>query len=108
MSNLDQLLEPTGLKFEELTQDEQTEALSMLEILNSSKVTIEGIRKSIEEMKYSVEDKLAVAELTPEQDLFLKARLRNYMLLETLIGSHSKAKEAVQTQLKEVLRNKSK
>ena len=106
MSDLDQLLEVTGHKFEELTPDEQATAIEMLEVIKNTKVTVDIVKKHIANMKYAVEEKLAVAELTPAQDLYLKARLRNYMLLDILIGSQERAKEDVEVQLKEAFKKK--
>ena len=106
MSNLDQLLEPTGYKFEQLTPDEQATALEMLEVIKNTKITIDIVKKHIADMKYSVEEKLAVANLDPEEDIYLKARLRNYMLLDVLIGTQDKAKDEIETQLKQAFKKK--
>lgn len=44
-------------------------------------------------MKYSVEDKLTKTTHNSKQDIFLKARLRNYILIEAFLTGPDKARE---------------
>ncbi len=97
---IDEILQRVGLKYEDLdTPGHMGERESLdkwLSDLGKAKVTIETIKTHIARMKYSVEMELTNPDLTLKQDLFLKARLRNYLLLEGFLQSPERAKEQVE------------
>ena len=64
--------------------------------LKKSVVTVESIKTYIKTMRDAVETELAVTGLNSKQDTFLKARLRNYMLLEAFLSTPERAKKALE------------
>ena len=107
---IDEILQRLGLKYEELDTPghagEKEELNRWLEDLSKNKITIAGIKSHIAGMKYSVETELTKPNLNSKQDLFLKARLRNYMLLEAFLTSPEKAKEAIERQIASLVAKK--
>jgi hypothetical protein len=83
-----------------------------LEGLEKNQLTVERIKESIEQMKYAVEQELvAEPEITyilfifpriNRKHLYLKARLKNYLLLEALLTSPERAKEMIGQMLKNI------
>ena len=117
--DIDKLLAKKGLKFSELTADEQEVMHAWIEAFNKSEVNVHKIRGHMERMRLSVEDALTKVNETPtdwlslfslfipfvgiirkwymdQQRLMLTARLRNYILLEALLLSPERAKESIE------------
>jgi hypothetical protein len=92
---LDEILQRVGLKYEDLRADERETLNSWMESLQQSSLTTEKIKEYIKSMRDSVETELTTTEHNSTQDLFLKARLRNYMLLEAFLSTPEKAKKAL-------------
>jgi len=90
-----EVLEKIGLKYDDLSKVELETFHSWEEALVKSQVTVESIRKYIKAMRDSVEQELTVSNIKTKQDIFLKARLRNYMLIEAYLSTPEKAKEAL-------------
>jgi hypothetical protein len=96
---IDDILERLGLKYEDLSREERATVNKWISDLTKSELTIPVVRKYIIEMKESVENELSNSDLNSKQDIFLKARLRNYLLLKALLDSPTKAKKALEAQL---------
>ena len=92
---IDKLLEEAGVKYDTLSASELETLHTWEEALAKSQITVESVRKYIRTMRDAVEQELAVSDLNLKQDIFLKARLRNYMLLEAYLSTPEKAKEAL-------------
>ena len=92
---INEILEKAGLKFDDLDASERETLYTWEEALAKSQISVESIKTYINTMKAAVEQELSVAGLNSKQDLFLKARLRNYMLLEGFLSSPERAKEAL-------------
>ena len=84
-----------NVTYEELTEHERDTLLTMAENLNKGELTLYDYKEYVARMKYGVETELAKHNLDPKQDVFLKARLRNLMLLEVFLQAPDKAKAAV-------------
>jgi len=93
------ILERIGLKYEDLTPDERTTLNEWSEGLAKKEIGVSDIRTHISSMKESVEKDLTKTDLNSKQDLFLKARLRNYMLLDAFLSTPEKAKKAIERQI---------
>lgn len=93
--NIDQLLEKAGLTYEELTSVERDTLNQWMESLQKSKVSVSNVRSYIASMRDGVEIELTKTTHNSKQDLLLKARLKNYMLLEAFLATPEKAKEAL-------------
>ena len=90
--NTDELLEKYNLKYDDLSSEERETIHSWISRLQEGQVSIEKIKEYIWGMKSTVENELTGVSHNCKQDIFLKARLRNYMLLEALLSTPEKAK----------------
>jgi hypothetical protein len=102
----DKLLEQYGLKYEDLNNAEKETLTTTINSIQKNQLTVEKIKEAISVMKASVEQELTKCDLTKEQDLFLKARLRNYLLLENFLTSPAKAKQMLEQMLQNVKSSK--
>ena len=91
-----------GLAEEDLNASERETYYNMLHSLQQSELTIEKIREYIGSLRDAVENELTKYDLGPKQDIYLKARLRNYMLLESFLQGPVKAKKKLEETLKRV------
>ncbi len=85
-----------GYKYEELTKDEQKTVEQWAEGLGNKTLTIDDVKGYIASMRHSVEVEMTAWNLDKDQDLFLKARLRNLMMLDAFLTSPDKAKKAIE------------
>ena len=96
MSLIDDLLKSSGLKYEELKVPEKEQLNVWVSEIQKSQLSVEKIRVYISSMREAVEKELTKHDLDSKQDIFLKARLRNYILLEAFLSTPQKAKEQVE------------
>jgi len=100
---IDEILSKLGLKYEDLDKPgyagEKKQLQIWLEAISNNKVTTESIKTYIHEMRSAVEMELTKPGLDPKNDLFLKARLRNYLLLEGMLTSPERAKAQLEQNL---------
>jgi len=96
---LNKILEKAGLKYEDLSEAERLTLNEWSEKLSKGGLTVDNVRNYIVSMRDSVEKDLTKTDLNSKQDLFLKARLRNYMLLDSFLSTPEKAKQAVERQI---------
>lgn len=116
MDKIDQLLEKTGLKYETLTPAEKDTVNEWMDVLESTRVGTETIRKHIRDMKEGVEAELTNQKMSKfsfwsflfqwKKEQGLKMRLQNYLLLDALMGSHERAKKAIDNQMSGFLKKK--
>lgn len=102
----DKILEKLGLKYEDLNNIEKETLNNWMESLQKNQLSVETLKSYILSMRDSVENELTKAENGSKQDIFLKARLRNYMLLEAFLTSPEKAKAALERSLSGMVKNK--
>jgi hypothetical protein len=95
--SIDEILEKANLKYEDLNAVEKETLHSWMQNLNKAELTIDSVRTYIAKMKAGVEADLTKTDLNSKQDMFLKARLRNYILMEAFLESPKKAKEALES-----------
>ena len=93
---IDKLLERVGLKYDDLNPNEKETLNTWISALQKSRVTPEKVREYVTSMKHSVEQELSKTDHNTKQDIFLKARLRNYLLLEAFLTTSKKAKEQLE------------
>ena len=92
--DIDAFIHDLGIKdYDELSLDERETYRKMLEISESSKLSFDDVKNHIKSMRESVEFSLATEKLTKDQDIFYKARLKNYNLLEALFDRPEKARK---------------
>jgi len=93
---MDELLKKYGVKYEDLTSDEKETLFTWVDAIEKNQLTIDKIRDYVSNMKGVVENELATTGLNKGQDTLLKARLRNYLLLEAFLTSPEKARIALE------------
>ena len=93
---MDELLKRFNLKYDDLTSLERETLNSWLEALDKNQITLEGVKAYVSSMRDSVEQELTQTGHNSKQDIFLKARLRNYLLLEAYLSTPEKAKKALE------------
>ena len=105
---LDDLLEKRGLKFDDLTSEERETYLQMNEALSRGQLTLERLKEGIREMKEKVAEALVdepeylqvfIFRVRNTRNLYLKARLKNYLLLDALLSTPERAQREVERQL---------
>lgn len=93
---IEQLLEKAGLKYEDLNPVEKETLNTWMETLQKGQLSIEKMKGYIAAMKQAVEQELTKSDVGTKQDMFLKARLRNYMLLDAFLTTPEKAQEQIE------------
>jgi len=75
-------------------------------VLEKGQLTVEKVRENISSMKYAVENALIdepefayifIFKVPNRKQILLKARLQNYMLLESFLLSPERAKEQLES-----------
>lgn len=103
---IDTILEKLNLRYEDLNIAEKETLNTWIQQLSTNKLILEDVKKHISFMRGSVERELTTTDLNTKQDLFLKARLRNYMLLEALMNSPDEAKQSLEKALSGLIAKK--
>lgn len=117
---IDEILEKKGLKYGQLTSDERETLNSWATAIQQNQLTLEKVRASITAMRESVERELTEKKDSPtnfislltylipiiglirkwyqdQREIELKARLRNYLLIEILLMTPERAKAQLET-----------
>ena len=104
MGIIDDILSKTGLKYEQLKSAERDTLNQWIQALDSNQLTVERVKGYISTLKDTVENELAsepeyiqvfIFKFRNDRNVFLKARLRNLLLIDALLTSPAKAKEAL-------------
>ena len=96
---IDEILNKFNLKYSDLNTQERETLNNWLKALSKKELTLIKVREYLATMRTSVEKELTDIGHDSKQDIFLKARLRNYMLLEDFLNTPEKAKEAMERAL---------
>jgi hypothetical protein len=100
----DELLKKYNLKYEDLNPLERETLNTWVSALEQGQLTLDKLRDYLRSMRDSVENDLTKTENNSKQDIFLKARLRNYMLLEAFLSTPEKARAAMDKALKGMIK----
>ncbi len=126
---MDNLLQNMGLTYDDLTTAERGTLHTWLDELSRQEITVSSIQEHIKQMKEGVERELtARKEVVPswltflsyfipfvglirkwyqdQNELGMKMRLRNYLLLEDFLFSPIKAKKSLEMQLQRIGKSK--
>ncbi|MEK7180325.1 MAG: hypothetical protein AAB706_02520 [Patescibacteria group bacterium] len=103
---IDELLTKAGLKYEDLNAVERETLNTWMEALQKGQISVEKVREYITSMKEAVEQELSKSDLGSKQDLFLKARLRNYMLLDAFLTTPERAKQQIENAISSMVGRK--
>jgi hypothetical protein len=93
---MDKILELLGLKWEDLNTAERETLMSWVKAANSKQVGRNEIKEYVQRLRMDVDNQLATEKLNKKQDLFLKARLKNLILLEAFMIGPEQAKKSLE------------
>lgn len=99
---MDELLKIFGVKdltYDQLSQAERATFHSWLDGLKRNALTISSVHDYIRQLRDAVENELTKPNITSREDLFLKARLRNLLLLDSMLTLPAKAEELLKRQV---------
>jgi len=105
MDEIDKILKRRGLEYKDLSDAEKETYDDWLRALEKGQLSIDNVRDHITRMKYSVEEELSrepeykkflIFKFRNDNNILLKARLRNYLLLEAFLSSPERAKKAIE------------
>lgn len=96
---VDEFLEKLGLKFEDLNEAERETYFSWLRVSDQGNLSIEKIREFVISLRENITQEVSKHDLGNKQDTFLKARLRNIILLEAMLSTPERARKALEQAL---------
>ena len=96
---LQALLDKFNVKYENLTTAEKETLNQWLQALSKSELTLNSVKEYIRALIEGVERELANYNLNKNQDLFLKARLKNYLMISDFLTGPDKAKKYIEQSL---------
>ena len=99
-----ELLEKAGLKYEDLNAVEKETLNTWMDALQQGQASVEKIKEYVVSMKEGVEVELSKCDLGSKQDIFLKARLRNYSLLVGFLTSPERAKQQMESAIRGMIK----
>ena len=102
---MDEILASLGfpnLKYDELKPWEKDTFNSMLSAMEDSTLTLEKFKGFVSSIRDGLEHELTKPNLQKEEDIYLKARLKNIMLLESFLTTPARAKQELQRMLSNV------
>ena len=112
MSITDVLEEKYNINLDDLNSEEKKTYLDMLAVVQESQITPEKLRDYRGAMREAEEQELIdepefnfifLFKVPNRKQIYLKARLKNYILLESYLLSPEKAKEAYESMVKNLL-----
>ncbi len=98
----DKLLSKFGVNYEDLNAVEKETLSQWVQSLSTKQLNLESVKDYISEMIIAVEKELSSYDLPRNKDLFLKARLKNYLLLQDFLTSPDKAQKHIEESLKNI------
>lgn len=108
---LSNLLEKHGIKYEDLNATERETLNQWYKMLAERVLTVGNVKEYVEQLIRAVEQELAdVKESTSvwsflfrrKQDTFLKARLKNYLILYDFLTGPEKARKYIEQSLQNI------
>lgn len=97
---MDELLEALGLSYDQLNDAERSTYQKYYEDVSTREMTITDVKEFIKNLRMAVDEKLAIHNLSKEEDLFLKARLQNYIVLEAFLSGPEIARKRLEEWIK--------
>jgi hypothetical protein len=99
---LSNLLDKFGVKYEDLTTAEKETLNQWTQALANKELTLTGVKDYIRALIEAVERELANYNLKKDQDLFLKARLKNYLMISDFLTGPDKAKKYIEQSIQNI------
>lgn len=100
-----EFLEERGIKYETLTTAEKDTLAQWSQALNKNELTLSSVKDYIRALIEGVERELANYNLDKKQDLFMKARLKNYLMLSDFLTGPEKAQKHIEQSLQNLKTN---
>lgn len=97
---IDNFLAKFGITYEKLNEVERETLTDWLKNLAERQISIEDVKTYVRKMADNVAKELSVDELPKKKDIFLKARLRNYLLLIDFLTAPEEAKKSLERYIK--------
>jgi hypothetical protein len=101
---VDELLESLGVTYDELTPDEKHIYSQWYSDLEKRELTMSDIKQYVSDLCDVVCNEMSVPNLTKNQDLYLKARLKNYVLFKAFLSTPERAKKALEQDIRGKIR----
>lgn len=98
----DILLKKYGLKYEDLNPVEKESFHNMVDSVKQGQLTLEKVKDYLHAMRDSLLLEMSSYDTGTKQDLFIKARIRNYTLLISLFETPEKAQKSLEQALRGV------
>lgn len=95
----DLILKKYGVKYEDLNPTERETFNNMLLSMQKTQLTLERLKDYLHMMRDSLIVEMSTYDNGKKQDLFVKARIRNYTLLISFLETPEKAKKALEQAL---------
>lgn len=111
MNVTQEIEEKLGLKIENLNTQEKQTYFTMLETVQKAQMTPDKLRDYIISMRDAIARELVdepefnyifIFKVPNRKQILLKARLKNYLLLEAFLTSPEKAKEALESMISNI------
>lgn len=107
----DKVSEATGVPFEDLKEMERQTVMRWASIISTKEITVTTIRDFVISVKRAIENDLVktnefeyyffgLLKRVNRQHIFLKARLQNIMMFESVLEGPAKARQALDSYLK--------
>lgn len=91
-----EILQSFGIKdYDNLNSDEQDTLKGWVEKVEKSNITLEDVKNGIIAMRQVLEMEVVNVENTGRKDLMLKGRLKNMILIETILIRPERARAAL-------------
>lgn len=90
------------IKYEDLNPAERETLSQWYKTLESKTLSVVDVRDHVTNLIHAVENELADYKLPKEQDLLLKARLKNYLMLYDFLTAPEKARKYIEQSLKNI------
>lgn len=95
-----EILQSFGIKdYDSLTSAEQETLRGWVDKVEKSVITLEDVKQGVSVMRQSIESELVNYENNGRKDLFIKARLKNLILIETILTRPERARAALDSYL---------
>lgn len=106
MNLLDKILDEQGLRYEDLNMVERETYQQA--VFSSQNLSLDDVKTNVIEMKNSIA--MQLCDVPDDKDhtdtnCKLKARLKNYLILEAFLTVPEKAEKALQNSLKSMVKN---
>ena len=99
------LLDKFGIKYEDLNTAEKETLNQWVQALAKNELTLSGVKDYVKALIEAVERELATYDLPRNKDLFLKARLKNYLMIHDFLTGPDKARKYIEQSIQNIKPN---